>query len=185
MAIPRAAAGVLQREFIFHKVPSRHERVNEGVRFGSSVPAEHGSGKLQGVLNVIIQLRVTGGSLEIAPDSDIRADRASHLHERFHDDRAFISDVSQRFADLTPWNPPLSWNATIAFARMEMTQITACETDCPAKAVFFDVHVEGVEHEPDGRSIDLLDELDSLCSGVHEVAFDARAQSPGLSIGRE
>jgi hypothetical protein len=89
-----------------------------------------------------------------------------------------------------------------------MAQMLAGLADGAADAVFFDVHVEGVEHDLDPRVVDFLDKLDGFLGGVEEVALETvenleaivhatglcnlaisatpstlRDQSPGLSIG--
>lgn len=124
------------------------------------------------VLGIEVELGVVSAGIHFAPDLDVGADLAAHADKGFHDDGALIMDVAQSFADFAPGGAAAAGYAAIAFAGMEMAEVLAGLADGATDAVFFDVHVEGVEHDLDPRVVDFLDKLDGFLGGIEEITLE-------------
>lgn len=125
------------------------------------------------VLGIAVELGIVGAGVHFMPDLDVRADLSAHADEGFHDDGTVIVDVFQRFTDFAPGGAATAGDATVAFAGVEMAQVLASCADGSADAVFFDIHMKGVEHDLCPGMVDFLDKLDSIFGSIEQVAFEA------------
>lgn len=72
-----------------------------------------------------------------------------------------------------PRGAPFAGNPAVAFAGVKMPEHALRGADRAADVVLFDIHMEGVEHDLDGRHIDFAHERHSLGGGVEQIPLEA------------
>ena len=81
--------------------------------------------------------------------------------------------------------------AAVVAAGVEVGQPVAGEPDRGRRVLLLDVHVEGVEQDPDAGRVDAVDDLQRLLDGVEEARLeaverlDARAVTPRSPHSRQ
>jgi len=90
-----------------------------------------------------------------------------------HDDCALIVDFAQSAENLRPRHPATPGRTTIGFAEVEMTQPGSGLNDGIPEAVFFDVHVEGVEKNFAVGATDPFSKGNTFGCDVHHELLEA------------
>jgi hypothetical protein len=87
-----------------------------------ALSSEHVSRERQRLSRGVVHLGFVGVVAEIAPNANVVADLPAHLDEGLHDDRAVITNLSQRTSDFAPGQPAFARNAPIVLSGMKMAE---------------------------------------------------------------
>src|SRR5947209_1568975 len=90
--------------------------------------------------------------------------------ERFERDRALVADFVQRAADSDPVGSASAKEAAVIFIRLEMNRARTGQTDGFGDRRLFHMHMERIEHQPDGRMVDRVEQLERLEGGAENIA---------------
>jgi len=109
---------------------------------------------------------------DAAPDGGGAGDDLDVGGEGFDDDDALITDGLERGGDGFPINVIVTGRAAAAAAGVEMAQRLARLANGGGGVLFLDVHVEGVEVQPERGIADVADHFEALVAGVDEIGLE-------------
>src|ERR1035441_10635972 len=87
-------------------------------------------------------------------------------------DRAVVTNGIKSSEDLVPRHVTAAWCAPVVLCDLHVEQPVSCPSHCLGKALLLDVHVEGVQEEPDVRPADPVAQVKALFDRVHEVCLE-------------
>src|SRR5450759_4734035 len=87
------------------------------------------------------------------PDSSRTGDLLHFGREGFDHQGAAVVDLLQGCRNFGPGHMPAARRTSVVLIRMDVNEVGACQLDRRAQMLLFDVGVEGIDHELDGRAV--------------------------------
>src|SRR5450759_2856090 len=129
-----------------------------------------GADKVERFMRFFIQINTHA---QVSEDPDITTNLPTGHEEWLHNDVALITDLINCLNQIIPWNMTVAWWTPVVLTDVQVAKVRTCFLHSLSNMVFFDVHVEGIQHDLDIRAIYLFNIIQRLIAGVEDELLKA------------